>query len=112
MQQFASLLLQGRQLLLERQVGQAARAMEQMNAPGLPRPQLLTQHGQQRRDAHARADQHQRARALLIQREAAHRRPHVQHLAGHNVLMQIPRSRAWALTLMRKNPSSGALERL
>ncbi|MNO75186.1 hypothetical protein D3C76_662160 [compost metagenome] len=45
-QQPAGLLPQACQLLTERQVGQAARPMEQMNAPCLPLAQLLAQHGQ------------------------------------------------------------------
>ena len=88
-QQAIGVLLECGKLLLERQVGQCAPAMEQMDAPPLPFGQLLAEHGDQRGDADARADQHKGPLTLLIQGKAAHGLTHLQPIANLHLLMQI-----------------------
>ncbi|MNE67153.1 hypothetical protein D3C80_1627460 [compost metagenome] len=87
-------LSQRSQFLLEWQLSQASSALEQMDrSAGIAR-QLLAQHCPERGDPHARANQHDRARAVAIELETAHRQAHLQQVTHGNLFMQVPRCRA------------------
>ncbi len=96
-QQGSGLPLQLGKLPLEWQFGKATSALEHVNTPPRPHRQLFTEHGHQRGNAHACANQHQGPIAVALQGEAAHRQAHLQRVADGNLFMQVTRCRALRL---------------